>query len=267
MTLKQKIRAYSASFRMGVKLCLSDRADLFSTVLIYGTLLVVFDAIYRVMPIEQLGRADITRAHLLWYFVTTEIIVVSVQGYEREFGRLIAEGMLTTMLQRPGNMMGLLLTRIFGTVFMNSIFVSGFALCIAPLLTGTGFPVPPVFIPLFILSVFMGVVIFLLTGYCVGMLEILGPYSRPFNWMVNKLIFTFGGLFFPVIFFPKILQVIVHFTPCPAVISVPGNFMLNPTWAQVRQGLLEQILWVFIMAVFAAQMEKRLITRVLVKGD
>ena len=267
MNPQETLQVYQASFKHGVRVCLSERSDLVSMILIYATLLVVFYHVFKIMPIEELGRHDLTRLHFFWYFMVTEIILVSVQGNDRELGRLVAEGQLTVLMQRPGRMLGLFLSRVYGTIFANAVLLSSFALLLVPLVTRMAMPMPWQFAPLFMLSVMMAMLIFLTIGYCVGMLEIFGPYSRSFSWISNKMIFTFGGLFFPVIFYPNWLQHLVHFTPAPAVLFAPGSFMLNPSGMGIATTLGEQALWLILCLAFAAAAEKKMIKRVLVHGD
>lgn len=258
---------YWASFWVGIRLTMGNHSDLLSAVIVYCTLLAVFHAIFAAFPMAELGNHGITAAHLLWYLAVTEIVVVSSQGNERELGGLIAEGQITSLMQRPRSMMGLLLARLMGNIIVCAGIFACIALVAVPAVTHT---VPPIAIdrlPLFFVSVAMGTMIFILFGYTVSTIEILGPYSRPIGWIVNKMIMALGGLFFPVIFFPQILQKILAFTPFPAVISVPGNFMLLQDDAVIRHGLMQQIFWLIIMLFIAMTAQRRMIRHVMIKGD
>ncbi|MBL8993596.1 MAG: hypothetical protein JNM63_09665, partial [Spirochaetia bacterium] len=100
-----------------------------------------------------------------------------------------------------------------------------------------------------------------------GTLEVLGPYSRPSGWIISKFIFTFGGLFFPVILFPPILEQVARFTPFPSVIFVPGSFLLGLPVSRVLVGVAEQALWLTVMLLAAILAERFMLRRVLEKGE
>jgi ABC-2 type transport system permease protein len=261
------LSAYWANFRLGASMMVGDRADLISTIFIYLVLLTVFYAIFKVLPVNELGNPAITRGHLMWYFAITEIIVMSSQGNEREFGKLISEGQLTTLMQRPGNMMGLLLARVGGNACMHILILLMIGFCILSLCSDVALPISWTMLPLFFASTVMGVMIFILIGYITGTLEVLGPYSRPANWITNKLIFSFGGLFFPVLFFPQIMQKILAFTPFPSIIGMPGNFMLLQDHNQLLLGFVKQIFWLMAVGYAAICAERRMMRYVLIKGE
>lgn len=261
------LHSYIGNFVLGAKLAWNDRTDLFSTILIYAVLMIVFNAIYSVFPLHELGHPDLTLSHLLWYFAITEIIIVSVQGSERELGRLIAEGQITTLIQRPISLMGLTQTRMLGYVCVNAVVLILFALLMIPVLTGSWLPVPVETIPLLLVSLLLGIAMFLTLGYTVGTIEIHGPYSRPVGWILNKILFTFGGLFFPVLFFPPLLQKITWLTPFPAIITVPGNFVLVQDMHTHLVGIGHQMLWLFVLLGVAKLAEYKMIQTVLTRGD
>ena len=263
----KRFHAYIGNFLLGARLAWNDRTDLFSTLLIYTTLMTVFNAIYSVFPLQELGHPDLTHGHLLWYFAITEIVIVSVQGSERELGRLIAEGQITTLIQRPLSLIGLTQTRMLGYVCVNAGVLILFALLTVPFLTGLAIPMPVEALPLLVLSILLGIILFLMLGYAVCTIEIFGPYSRPVGWILNKIIFTFGGLFFPVMFFPELLQKITWLTPFPAIITVLGNFVLVQDMHIHLIGIGHQLVWLLVLCGVAKLAEYKMIQTVLTRGD
>lgn len=267
VTSRVVLGSYIANFKLGFVMMIRDKPDMISTAFIFIVLLMVFDGIFSVLPIQEIAGMHITNGHLLWYVSITEIIVMSSQGNERELGNQIADGHLTTMMQRPGNMMGLLLARVFGNAAAHVLLLSIVAVCLVPLCTNTSFPMQLIYLPLLIFAIVLSIILFILIGYITGTLEIHGPYSRPMNWITNKLIFTFGGLFFPVIFFPQFLQKAVLFTPFPATLGIAGNFMLIQNTGTLLAGIAQQILWIFLILQVAFWAERRMISHVLKNGD
>lgn len=258
--------AYSASFCMGARMILRDRSDLLSKLIIFAVLLLVFDKIFAIMPLERLNMAQITADRLLWYFVVTEIVTVGSQGLRRDFGRTIAAGQITTLMQRPGSMMLLTMTRLFGSYVAQMALLLIFACIVLPTL-GLPTAMPWKYMPVLLVMLALGGLITLLLGYMTGMFEIFGPYSQPVDWIMHKFVMAFGGLFFPVSLFPPLAQHIVMLTPFPAILFIPGNMMLDSSEAAILDGILLQIFWLVVLGTMAFSMEYRLVKRVMRQGD
>lgn len=257
--------AYTASFTSGFRQAMRDRADLLSTFLIYGVLLLIFNTVYAAMPLDELGVPGLTRHHLLWYFAITECIVCSEPGFP--FGEMIAQGKLTEMMQRPVNIFGMFIMRRLGVHVVYALALFVFACLALPLFFDAGITIDVSLLPCLAVSVFFGMILLNITVYMLGTVEVLGPYSRPLSWIVGKFIFAFGGLFFPVAFFPPLMQKIVSLTPFPSVISTPGTFMLMPDTTMIVKGMVMQMFWIALLIPLALLSERRMLRRVMDKGD
>ena len=262
----RKIPAYYACFRMGMLLVIRNRADLLSKLTIYVVLLIVYYNIFTIMPMEKLAIPNITARHLLWYFAIAEIIIVSVGPLRRDMGEIIASGQFTSLMQRPGSMIGLIMARLIGGYIVQATIVFGLTLCLLPPI-GLSLPMPLMLIPVLMLMTLMGGVIALLLGCLVGMFEIFGPYSQPIDWVANKLTMAFGGLFFPVCLFPPLVKQIVMATPFPAIFYVPGQLMLGATHTTIAEGILLQLFWLVVLGSLVVIFQKKLVHRVMRTGD
>lgn len=256
-----------ANFRLGLHLAMTNRADQVGMVLVYLTLMLVFFGIFSVFPVDELGIPGLTSDHLWWYTAITEVIVVGSQGAGLELARIIGDGQITTHMQRPVHMMASITARMLGLVLVN-VMILGFIgwLCLS-LIADIPCPISMTELPLFLLSVMIGCVIFLICGYMISMLEILGPYSRPTNWILSKVMFTVGGIFFPVLLFPEPLRSIANLTPFPSILAAPGNFALDIIAHESTASIATQIIWLAILIGLAVFAERRMVNHVLVMGD
>ena len=265
------LKPYLAHFCHGWHMALNNRSDISSVITIYMIVVAVFASVYRIMPVHELGYAEITAYHLMWYVAATELVIISANGNHRELGMMIADGQLTTMLRRPVHMVGMVYARVMGETAFYACVLACIALLALRCVGGVPFPMDVqtalIYMPLFAVSFLLSMTILMVLGFMVGFLEVYGPYSRSASWIVMKIIFTFGGLFFPVLFFPDWLQTIVYLTPGPAILFVPGQFMLEPGWADIVSGLAIQILWLFILTCLCALIERRITRHVLTVGD
>jgi ABC-type uncharacterized transport system permease subunit len=258
--------AYVASFCMGVRISLRDRNYLLSKLVIFTVLLLIFYHIFAIMPLERLNAPQITVRHLLWYFVVTEIVTIGTMGSRREFGNAIATGQITTLMQRPGSMMGMMMARLLGGWVIQMLLLFGFA-AVALTLFGLPMPMPLEQLPVLLMMLMLGGLITLLLGYLSGMFEIFGPYSLPIDWILHKFVMALGGLFFPVSLFPPLIQQSAMLTPFPAILFIPASLMLGISKASMLEGVLIQLFWLAVLVALAIAMEGRLVRRVMRIGD
>lgn len=257
--------AYIASFKAGWRQAMRDKADALSALLVYGTLLLIFAAIYNIMPVDELHVPGLSAHNLLWYFAIAEAVTVANPGLAM-FGKAVADGDIADMMRRPVNLTLMFIARLVGMHLFTALLLFAFAMVALPTLAGAAFPLPLIQVPLLFVSMALSTVLFAIIGCMLGAIEVLGPYSRPLSWIVGKFIFAFGGLFFPVAYFPPLVQKIVMLTPFPAIIGLPGSFMLPEGAAHAYAGLGIQVLWVAVLAVGVMMSERRMLRYVLDRG-
>jgi len=266
MAERKILPAYLASFRMGTRLIVRDRGDLISKLFIYAVLLLIFYSIFSIMPLEQLNAPNITARHLLWYFAMTEIVTVGALGLRRDVGRIIADGQLTTLMQRPGGMIFMILTRLFGSYMTIIALLLAATLATLPLV-GLPMPMPLTQMPILLVMLTLAGLISLLLGCLSGMFEILGPYSQPVDWILHKFVMALGGLFFPVCFFPPLIQHLVMLTPFPSILYAPGSLMLGTPQATITNSIFLQIFWLLTLGTLTLVLENKAVRRVMRTGD
>ena len=267
MVERRILPAYLACLQLGVREALRSRADVTSRMLVYGVLLTVFSTIYRIMPLEQFGVPGLTAEKLLWYFAITEVVIVSGQGIRREFGKQIAAGELTALMQRPGNMLGLVMVKLLGMFGSYAVLALVLAFVALPLVGNAPMPMPLMQLPLLIMAIVFAGIISLLLGYLVSLLEVLGPYSQPIDWIASKFIMALGGLFLPVSLFPGWAEKLAWLTPFPSILYTPASLMLGADTAAMAERMAMQLFWVGVLLGAVLLLESRLLRRVLIKGD
>lgn len=266
MVRKNSWLPYLASFRLGISEALRSRSDVLARMGVYAILLTIFNTIYHMMPMEKFG-ASMTPQKLLWYFAITEVVVTAAQGLRRGFGKKIAAGELTGLMQRPGSMRGMALTQFFATYTVFATLSLLLAVVALPLLADAPLPVPAVQIPWLLLSIALAGYVSLALGYLASLLEIFGPYSQPIDWIVSKFIMVFGGLFIPISFYPGWAEQIAMLTPFPAILFVPGSFMLGIDAVTIAERLSLQMFWAVLISYLTMLAEGRALRRVMAHGD
>lgn len=258
--------AYWASFLEGWRQGFDNKAECVTALFMYIVLLLFFSAVYKMMPLHELGVPGLTWQHLFWYFAVAESMTVSSPGFVK-FGNRIAEGGLIEMMQRPQHIMPMFVLRQTGEHFCYAVFLLTFAAVTLPVFFGAVMPLTTAYVPFVLISIFMSVTMMETLCYIFGTIEVLGPYSRPLSWVLSKLIFALGGLFFPVSLFPPLIKNIVLMTPFPSIISVPGGMMLMADISQIMSGFMMQVFWLLVLVMVAAFAERKMLRHVMEYGD
>lgn len=265
--MKRFLAPYIGHLAIGWRMAWQAKTNLFSTGLTYAVLLATFCGVYRIIPMHELGRPDLQWQHLLWYFAMAEIIIVSVQGNERDLARLIMDGQLISLAQRPGQILVMVLARSFGLILAKISVLMLMAMTLLPLVLHMAWPLSLLHTLCLLPTMICAAIIFLLLGYMTSMLEVFGPYSRPFGWILNKIIFTCGGLLFPILFYPPLVRHLVQFTPAPSIVFATGQFMLHPTGHDLIQMMMLQIFWLLLLLGLALLAQRKMLHHILTHGD
>ena len=258
------LRPYAGSFLFGWREGLGNRAGLVSALVVFATLAILFDAIFRMMPMDRLPLAGLTPAHLLWHFLFAEVIIVSAPGLSA-FGRMIAAGRLSEFAARPVGLAGFVISYLMGQHLSQALVLLVGGVAVLGLLPGRAPPLSAGDWAALPLALILSALLFNMATFLVGVIERRGPYSRPLSWLVMKLMFTLGGLFFPVLLFPDWLKAIVLLTPFPAVALGAGGLALPG----VAQGLVlgMELFWAGVLAALVLLAERRLLAGLLEHGE
>jgi ABC-2 type transport system permease protein len=260
------MKAYLACFIFGARQTWHDRVERLSNLLILALLAAIFHTVTEMMPLHELNVPGLTAAHMLWYFVMAEVVIVAAPGMA-SYGITIGEGKLGEQLQRPLQHTFMQFCLISGAHLMQSTILLAFSLIYLPLVLGVALPMSLTLLPLLILAILLAIALTTLLTLMVGTLEIKGPYSRPVGWVVGKFIFAMGGLFFPVSYFPEAVRAVVMATPFPAILFVPGQFMLPAANQHLLMGLGLQIFWLCVLGAAAFYTMHRMVRYALTRGD
>ena len=153
--------------------------------------------------------------------------------------------------------------RVIGQGLFSFLFIS----LIGTILMTVSIGVPnlnlKVFIPSFIIVLFLGQVLGLFLYGVIGLLAFFIQDVRPVHWVVDKLIMVLGGSYLPISMFPKFLKVFAFISPFGAV-----NFASSTVYESwnneylIRIGL--QVIWIIVFGllllfVFKKSKEKAMI--------
>ncbi len=187
------------------------------------TCLIIFANLWK-----QTGAAKeiFTPIQLLWYIALNEWVLISLPEIQDTMEEDLQSGKLSYLLPRPISYLGSVFFEALGILVVNLIVLGVISFSFTFWMT-EGFPfslaVLPVTLFLGLFAGILGVLLQMIVGLSAFWLRDIGP----FYWILEKLLFAFGGLLIPLSLYPKILQKIAYFTPFPLILGGRSALALN----------------------------------------
>jgi ABC-2 type transport system permease protein len=237
--------ALAAIARSGAKQALAQRAAWIGRSVFLVLILVIFWRLWEAVEAE--GRLPgLSARELVWYLAVTEWIVIGQPLPHLAMEADVRSGEIAGVLTRPVPWLAAKVAEAAGSMLVRygALGIAGFAAAYA--LSG-GLPRDPVallaVLPLALLAGLLGTLILSLVGLCTFWLGDCAPVA----WVVQKLLFLFGGMILPLAFYPALLREIAEWTPFAAMLSGPGRIALGADAAEGWRtaGLL--LFWILVV--------------------
>jgi len=194
---------------------------------------------------------------MIWYLVMTETIVLSTSRIFMEISDSVKAGDLAYRLVRPISYPFIQVAQSLGNAaprfavnLLAGFLVVGLAL---RTIEGSveGFSA-------FLLLAFLGLLLDSLVAVLIGLAAFWIEDVTPVSWIYQKLLFTAGGMLFPLELFPGWLQRVVEYLPFRLIVYAParafvafdGPFFLNTVLHQILYILLlgGVVMWLWSLA-------------------
>ncbi|MGI6081758.1 MAG: ABC transporter permease [Limnochordia bacterium] len=209
--------------------------------------------------------AGLDGARMLWYMVFTEVIALSTPGSHTLVSEEVKSGDLAYKLVRPYSYTlyyfaahcGEFLIRFITNLTVGATFAY---LAMGPL------AVEWATLGWVLLGFALSVAINFLVCFALALMAFWLEDNRPFFWILNKMVFIFGGLFVPVEAYPEGLRRISYLLPLRYGFSAPARLVVRFDYPFLRQMLAGQLIWVTVLAVLVAAMFRKGVRRVHVHG-
>jgi len=225
------------------------------------------------MDFHQLWSASLegsalglSRNQLVWYLVVTEVIMLSTpSGPALGIDNDIKSGSIAYLIIRPCNyplfMFGRYWGETLGSMLVNTVIGSITALVLV------GVPsVNPSSLPALLVVLIMAVSLKFFFTLLISLSAFWVEESGPFHWIYGKLLFTIGGLFIPLEFFPGWLQQVARVLPFNLMLYAPARLMVDWDHNRFMSLLGSQVLWLAGAAILAQLIFNRGVKKLNVHG-
>lgn len=185
---------------------------------------------------------------MLWYLVVTESIQCSVRASSivKSIGKEIKTGSVAYKMNKPYNYYLYTIVSHMADSVWKSLFMIPTGLLMGFILIGSveSFTIYQV-IPSILILICSQVLMWAMHGI-IGLISFWVEDAEPFNWIAIKFFMLFG-LFFPLEFFPKVIQVFISYSPIYSVYSGPAKLIANFSWNLFFKVIVSQAVWIVIL--------------------
>lgn len=204
-------------------------------------------------------------AHVIWYLVATETIILSMIPIHRQIEREIREGDVAVRLNKPYSYL-----LFHWCVFMGESLIKAFVLAtIGGLIAWFAVGAPPIqawTLPFLFFTFVVTASLGFTYASIIGLIAFWTEDVSGFFFILDRVKWLFGGFFMPITFFPMTMQAISRWTPFPWMIYKPARLAIEFTLSAWLHTTFVQLICLVLVGGVAQAMYARGIRRLNVNG-
>ena len=231
----------------------------------FVVILFVFFSLWRVIFAGRSTIEGLTIVQTLWYLSFAEVVELAKPRVYSQIQEEVKEGSIAYSLNRPYSYNGFKAARALGESLVKAIpiLAIGFVFCM--LFVG---PLPGYLhnLPFGLIVMTGGIVLNILWSIIIGLLAFWTEEVTPFYWILQKLIFIGGGMFFPIDFFPDWLQGTAKVLPFAFSAYWPAITMVDFSPGTFLTALGGQLCYIALLAAAATLLFRTAVRKIHVQG-
>lgn len=241
------------------------RLDFWLRLVSAGIMMYAMYSLWSILYAQNPDAFGMTRDQMVTYGMLGVIIhpIMDAASFVQYYiGEQVRQGTLELDLMKPLNFIFHMFSRHFGMFFVLVILQSLPAFLIAIIFLGLRFPATPQQALVFVLSLFLGYLIFFAISLIIGLLSIVTLRIDSYEWAYESLVFFASGQFIPLWMFPSSLAAIIAVLPFKNVYFVPMSIYIGAVEGNLYNLLLSQAAWVMglflLVQIFWMWVQRRL---------
>lgn len=259
------MRKYLQVFRISSRNQLAYLPAFLARNLFFVLVVFIFSSLWRVIFSGREILSGLTITQVLWYFTLTEVIELSKTNVFTQIQEEVKDGTIAYTLTRPFSY----ILYYFAQAMGQNLIKAG-PMLIEAFVLGTAFSgyLPGYFraIPYGVILIAGGFSIVTLWQIIIGLLAFWFEEVSPFYWIVQKLVFIVGGMFFPIDMFPDWLAQISKASPFAFSAYWPAITIVRFSYDSFFTCLFGQLVYGGVLFSLAAMLFAVAVKRVHVQG-
>jgi len=203
--------------------------------------------------------------YIIISFLTTLITSVDISF---DIAREVKDGTIAINLIRPISYEKRMLFQAFGGVLYNFIiiFVAAFTVINLIVYSSTGFG-GAYNIPLYLISMSMGIFINFYFSYSFGLLSFKLTNMWGMSQIMGAIMQLLSGALIPLVFFPEVFRKIITVLPFSSIVYTPTMIYLGKLQGEeAYRAIGVQVIWIVIMILISRFIWKKMVSYLTILG-
>lgn len=228
-----------------------------------GIFMALWSTVYAVSG--NATESGYTLRDIVWYLVMTETVMMSSSRIFLDMGEAVCSGAVAYTLARPVSFPLFQAATSLGTSAPRFALNLATGALVVGLGVGFGVGSLPGLLAFVVLAT-LALSLDALIAVLIGLLAFWMEETQPVFWIYQKLLFTVGGLFLPLEFFPDWLRVISRWLPFHFITYAPARAFVAFAPGEVAQLALGQILYLAFFGALVVLVWRAAQRRLVVQG-
>lgn len=233
--------------------------NLFLIVILY-----VFISLWKKVYLDRFEIAGFDLCRMVWYLVVTEVVIFAKSDLWSTVQREVKDGTVAYGLVRPLPYPRIVMMRFLGEGVVRLVPVIIFGSLTARL-TANEFPSGAAGVASGLILIVGALILMAQMEMLVGLAAFMMEDVTPLYWILQKIIFIFGGLYFPLDLYPTRFAAILKLLPFAHVAYWPGTVTVMNGTPFIR-AVGGQLFWAAVLGLIILAVYRGSIRRIEVQG-
>lgn len=224
----KKVKKYLTVFKINFLNDLMYTQNYIGLFLFFAMILFVFSYVWGAIYEGREVIEGFSYHDILWYFMFTETIMISKGTFHREMANDIKSGDIAYNLNKPYSYILYYFFKYMSTSITRLVINTIIGIIIISLLAGNP-PFTLLSFSLGMITVFLGLTLNFVFFFLLGISALWFEDNTAFIFIYSKILFTVGGMFVPIEFFPGFIRTIADALPFKYILYAPARVYVTGT--------------------------------------
>lgn len=198
-------------------------------------------------------------------FIYFCVMILNIRRLDNIIMVEVKSGNVEMFMNKPANYLTISFMKVIGKGIFSFLFISVIGSIIMGMFVGIPNLNLPIFIPTFIITLFLGQLLGLLIYGTIGLMAFFIQDIRPIHWIVDKFVMILGGSYLPISMFPNFMKIIAYVSPFGAI-NFASSTVYDSWNNEFIVRILLQILWISVFGILLHYVYKKSKEKAMING-
>lgn len=263
----KKIKFYTNVIRIFMKNQMQDRTNLLLDIFnMFSRCLIVFLLYAYIFGLSNGKINGVDYKTTMWsMFIYFCIMILNIRRLDYIIMSEVKSGNVEMFMNKPSNYLTISFMKVIGQGLFSFLFISILGSIIMICFVGMPNLNLLIFIPTFIITLFLGQILGLFIYAIIGLMAFFIENIRPIHWIVDKFVMILGGSYLPISMFPDFMKVIAFLSPFGAI-NFASSTVYNSWNDEFIIRIFLQIIWIIIFYILLNYVYKKSKEKAMING-